>query len=77
MREKYPGADNAKERGDCFQHDNNPKAQRLGPNGTPPYTVKGIQRQAILSKSDDDSMQHAASGPDDRVRSIDAFVGIS
>src|SRR4051795_9992270 len=24
VRQKYAGADNAKERGDCFQHDNNP-----------------------------------------------------
>jgi hypothetical protein len=77
MREKYPGANDAKERGDCFQHDNDPKAQRVGPNGTAPYTVKGIQRQAILSKLDDDSMQHAASGRDDWARSIDAFWAIS
>ena len=25
-----------------IQHDNDPKAQRLGPNGTGPYTVKRI-----------------------------------
>src|SRR5947209_1855119 len=28
VREKYPGADDAKECGDCFQHENDPSVQR-------------------------------------------------
>jgi hypothetical protein len=60
VRQKYSGANDAKERGDCIQHDNDPRAQRVGPNGTAPYTVKGIPGQADVSKFDDDFMQHAA-----------------
>jgi hypothetical protein len=64
VRQKYSGANDAKEGGDCIQHDNDPRAQRLGPNGTAPYTVKGIPGQADVSKFDDDFMQHAASSQD-------------
>ena len=64
MRQKYSGADDAKECGDCIQHDNDPRAQRLGPNGKAPYTVKGIPGQADVSEFDDDFMQHAASSQD-------------
>ena len=35
-------AHNSQQRGECFQHGGYPKAQRVGPNGTRPYTVKRI-----------------------------------
>jgi hypothetical protein len=42
VRDENAGADNAEQRGDGFQHGNDPLAQRAGPNRTGQYTVKRI-----------------------------------
>ena len=45
VRDEYPGAHDAEERGDCFQHGNHPKAQRPDLTARRPAQSKGFAKE--------------------------------
>jgi hypothetical protein len=61
VRDEYAGAHDAEERGDCFQHGDDPNNPAAGPNCMQRCTVKGISFDAEFCKAADVLMQQIGS----------------